>query len=206
MDMGLQHGLLEEVNRHPQGVATEALARQCGLDPFYVQMWCRAAYASDFLEVGEGQTYRLAPFVDRLLLDKGFPGYMGGMPAIITSPEIFDRFAEKLPSGERTWWDQCSPTFIQAVGGTGWPFYTGIITTGFSKVPGLVELLNAGARVLELACGVGTGLARIAQAYPSATFVGVDGDAYSLQLTRRQPGPGRGPRPGVPGAEHPGGH
>ncbi|MDP6783335.1 MAG: class I SAM-dependent methyltransferase [Dehalococcoidia bacterium] len=206
MDMGLQHGLLEEVNRHPQGVATEALARQCGLDPFYVQMWYRAAYASDFLEVGAGQTYRLAPFVDRLLLDKGFPGYMGGMPAIITSPEIFDRFAEKLPSGERTWWNQCSPTFIQAVGGTGWPFYTRIITTGFSKVPGLVELLNAGARVLELACGVGTGLARIAQAYPSATFVGVDGDAYSLQLTRRQPGPGRGPRPGVPGAEHPGGH
>ena len=35
--------------------------------------------------------------------------------------------------------------------------------------------------MLELACGVGSGMTRLAQAYPASSFVGLDGDAYSLQ-------------------------
>ena len=34
-----------------------------------------------------------------------------------------------------------------------------------------------------LACGVGIGLVRVAQTYPGATVVGVDGDASSLEVT-----------------------
>ena len=26
---------------------------------------------------------------------------------------MFDRFSENLKSGERSWWDQCTPEFIQ---------------------------------------------------------------------------------------------
>ncbi len=182
VDIGLRFGLLEEIANHSQGIAPEALARQKGLDSFYVQVWCRSAYASEVLELGENQTFRLAAYMDKLLLDQDFPGYMGAMFRLMVQPEIFDEFAEKLPSGQRTWWDQHSPTFIQMVSDTGRPFYTRLIPGGLSQVPGLSDRLAQGARVLELACGAGVGLMRMAQTYPQSSFMGVDGDAYSLEL------------------------
>lgn len=55
--------------------------------------------------------------------------------------------------------------------------------TGLSKIPGLQEQLTQGGAILELACGAGVGLVKKAHAYPNSTIVGVDGDAYSLELT-----------------------
>ena len=182
MDIGLRLGLLAEIANHPQGVTAEGLAKQTGLDPLYVQVWCRAAYASEILESGEDQAFELAPHVDKLLLDRDFPGYIGGIPGIMVQPEIFDLFAENLPSGQRIWWDQCSPTFIQSVSETARPFYTRLIPGGLSRVPGLTDRLDQGAHILELACGAGVGLIRMAQTYPQSTLVGLDGDAYSLEL------------------------
>ena len=183
IDIGLQHGLLEALAKTPLGMTAEALAEETGLDPLYVEVWCRSAYAAEVLEVGEYEAYRLAPHMDKLLLDRDFPGYIGGLPGVMVQPEFFDRFSENLPSGKRIWWNECSPTFIDKVSTTGQPFYTRLIPTGLSMVPGLEESLTNGAKVLELACGVGIGLVRMAQTYPGATVVGVDGDAHSLKIT-----------------------
>ena len=182
MDIGLRFGLLEEVLKHPEGITPDDLAKQKGLDPFYVQVWCRSAYASEVLELAGNENYKLAPFMDKLLLDQDFPGYIGAVPGVMVQPEIFDHFTEKLPSGQRTWWDQCSSTFIQMVSGTGRAFYTRLIPGGLSQIPGLADRLAEGARMLELACGAGVGLVRMAQTYPRCSIVGVDGDAYSLKL------------------------
>ncbi|MBI2855444.1 MAG: class I SAM-dependent methyltransferase [Chloroflexi bacterium] len=183
LDIGLRSGLLDAVGHYPLGITAEALAEETGLDALYVGVWCRSAYASEVLEMGEHEAYTLAPHMDKLLLDQDFPGYIGGIPGVMVQPELFDRFAENLPSGKRTWWDECSPTFIEKVSNTGRPFYTRLIPTGLSRVPGLAESLAHGAKVLELACGGGIGLVRMAQTYPQIALVGVDGDTHSLDLT-----------------------
>ena len=182
MEMGLRLGLFEEIAKHPEGLTAEDLAKQKGLDPFYVRVWCRAAYASEVLDVDGNEMYRMAPHMDKLFLDQEFPGFIGAMPQIMVQPEMFDRLAENLPSGERIWWDQCSPTWIEAVSGTARPFYTRLIPGGLSQVPGLSDRLAEEARVLDLACGAGVGLMRIAQTFPQCSLVGLDGDAYSLEL------------------------
>ena len=41
-----------------------------------------------------------------------------------------------------------------------------MITGALSKIPGLVENLDVGASVLELASGAGHGLAKLAAQYP----------------------------------------
>jgi ubiquinone/menaquinone biosynthesis C-methylase UbiE len=124
--------------------------------------------------------------VDRLLLDQDFPGYIGGIPGLLVQPELFDQFAEKLPSGEQTWYDQFSPTYIQMISHTTRSFYTRLIPEGLSQVPGLSDRLSPKVRILELACGAGVGLVRIAQSYPKSSVVGVDGDAYSLEMARNR--------------------
>jgi SAM-dependent methyltransferase len=182
MDIGLRLGILKEIAEHPNGIAADDLARNTSLDPLYVRVWCRSAYASELLEFGEGQSYKLAPHLDKLLLDHDHPGYVGGIPGIMVQPEFFEHFADRLPSGERLWWDDCSPEFIQSVGKTARPFYTRLVPGGLSMVPGLPDRLAQGAHILELACGAGHGLMRMADTYPKATFVAVDGDEYSLKL------------------------
>jgi SAM-dependent methyltransferase len=181
IDIGLKHGLLEELSKHSDGLTSEELAKDAGIDPFYSMVWCRSAYANEILE-REGERFVLAPHMDRLLLDHDFPGHVGGMPAVLLAYDIFDRFSENLKSGERSWWDKCTPEFIQGVQTTGRSFYNRLIPTGVTRVPGLLDQLEAGARVLELATGAGFGISKMAQTYPKCTFVGVDGDAYSLGL------------------------
>jgi tRNA G46 methylase TrmB len=97
-------------------------------------------------------------------------------------PEIFDKYVERLPTGEHIWWDQTSPDWIAGVSSTGRAFYNRLIPAGLDKVPGLVDTLTVGAWVLETACGAAVGLVQLATRYPASSFVGIDGDAYSLEL------------------------
>jgi len=123
-----------------------------------------------------------------VLLDKGSPAYVGGTISVLAQPEVFDRFAETLATGERTWWDRCGPDFIEGVSGTGGAFYVRLIPGGLAQVPGLTEQLREGSGILDTACGAGVGLVRLAEAFPSSTLVGADGDAYSLKLAAERLG------------------
>ena len=186
VEIGLRSGLLEEIAKHPQGITADALAKQQGFDPLYTSVWCRSAYAAEVLDLGDNQTYTLAPHMETLLLNQDFPGYVGGLPTVFTQPEMFDVLAQNLTSGERTWWDQTGPGWIQGAAGTGRAFYNRLIPGGLSQVPGLADKLANGASVADLACGVGVGLVKLAESYPNCSVVGVDGDAYSINVARER--------------------
>ena len=182
IELGLTHGLIETMARHPRGLTSEQLAAKTGLDAFNVEVWCRAGLAHDILERTDRGGFRLAPHLDTVLLDRGSPAYVSGTLSVLVQPEVFDRFSATLASGERTWWDQSSSAFIDGVSGSGAAFYVRLIPGGLRQVPGLEEHLGAGGRVLDAACGAGVGMVRLAEAFPGATIVGADGDAYSLTL------------------------
>lgn len=181
VQVGLQHDVFGRLAAHPDGVAPEDLAEECGLDPFYLAVWCRSAYAAGVLEATDGR-YRIDPITATLLVDRDSPAYVGALFPTFDQPEVFDLLAERLPTGERTWWDRFGPEFIRCVAGTSRPATLRLIPGGFAQVPGLEEALIGGGTVLELACGAGFGLVHLAGTYPSIRLVGVDGDAYSLTL------------------------
>lgn len=180
VSIGLRSGLIARLaDAGDAGLTPEELAGE--LDPFYVAAWCRAAFAAGVCERTTGR-YRLGPHLATLLLSTGSPAYVGGVFQVMEQPEFFDRFEASLPGGERLWWDGCSPEFIAAVSGTGRPFYTRLVPAGLDQVPGLAERLTAGCVVADTACGAGVGVLRLAEHYPLCTFIGVDGDAHSLEL------------------------
>jgi ubiquinone/menaquinone biosynthesis C-methylase UbiE len=178
--LGLRAGLIERLAGAADGLDPDELADALDLDPFYVGVWCRAALAAGVCD-RDGDRYRLAPHVDTLLLDATSPAYVGGVFTVLEQREVFDRFEQHLASGERLWWDECSPEWIAGVAGTGTPFYTRLVPGGLAQVPGLPERLEAGCRVVDTACGSGAGIVRLAETYPACTIVGVDGDAHSLE-------------------------
>lgn len=183
--LGLRRGLVQVLSDAPEGMTPEELAEGCGFDPFYVEVWCRAALAAGVLD-RDGDRYRLAPHLDTLLLDETSPAHVGAIFRILEQPELFEQFEERLPTGERTWWDEASADFIDDVSGTGRPFYTRLVPGGLSQVPGLNERLAEDCRILDTACGAGIGVTRLAQSYPNTTVVGADGDRYSLDLAQER--------------------
>jgi SAM-dependent methyltransferase len=180
--MGLRGGLLQRLAEQP-GSSPDDLADGLDLDPFYVAVWCRAAFGAGVIDRSDGG-YRLAPHMDTLLLDTTSPAYAGGVFGVCEAPEMFGRFEANLATGERMWWDDTSPEWIHAVAGTGTPFYTRLVPGGLDRVPGLAERLAAGGRIVDTACGSGLGAVRLATAYPTATVVGVDGDRHSVDSAR----------------------
>jgi SAM-dependent methyltransferase len=180
--IGLRTGLIRALADRP-GSTADDLADARGLDPFYVAVWCRAAFAAGITE-RDGDRYRLGEHMATLLLDTGSPAFVGGVFGVTEAPEMFGRFEENLATGERMWWDDTSPEWIAGVAGTGTPFYTRLIPGGLAKVPGLADALSAGCRVVDTACGAGQGLVRLATTYPDSTVVGVDGDQHSIDQAR----------------------
>ncbi|HWD45406.1 MAG TPA: class I SAM-dependent methyltransferase [Actinomycetota bacterium] len=181
--IGLRSGLLEALAHDPAGATAEELAERLDFDPFYVWVWCRAALAAGVCE-RDGDRFALAPHVATLLLDRSSPAYAGGVFNVLEQPEMFGRFEVNLASGERLWWDECSPDWIAGVAGTGTPFYTRLVPGGLGQVPGLAERLAAGGLIVDSACGAGVGLVRLAQHFPARRLFGVDGDAHSIELAR----------------------
>ncbi|TAM89572.1 MAG: class I SAM-dependent methyltransferase [Jatrophihabitans sp.] len=189
--MGLRNGLIGTLSVAGRPLSADELADRLHLDPFYVAVWCRAALAAGVCDrggadAGLGGRYELAAHVGTLLLDAGHPGYAGGVFTVLELPEVFDRFEGSLTDGARMWWDDCSPAWIEGVAGTGAPFYTRLLASGFAQITGLAERLDAGCVVADIACGSGAGLVRLAAAYPRCTLVGVDGDRHSLELAARR--------------------
>jgi hypothetical protein len=148
--IGLRSGLLEALGRDPAGATAEELAEELDLDPFYVSVWCRAALAAGVCE-RDGDRFALAPHVATLLLDRSSPAYVGGVFPVLEQPEMFGRFEANLASGERLWWDECSPDWIAGVAGTGTPFYIRLVPAGLGQVPGLTERLAAGGLIVDSA-------------------------------------------------------
>jgi SAM-dependent methyltransferase len=184
IQLGLRSGLIKAFADADGGLTPDELAVGADIDPFYAQVWCRAAIAAGVLE-RDGARLGLAEHLDDLLLTGDHPAHVGAVVRIFEHPEIFDQFGERLATGERTWWDQCSPSFIAGVSATGLPFYVRLIPGGLSHVPGLAERLQEPARILDAACGAGAGLLRLVETYPAATLVGVDGDRHSLDRAAR---------------------
>jgi SAM-dependent methyltransferase len=183
--LGLRTGLIAALAGHAEGTTPERLAAELEMDDFYVSVWCRSALAAGVCERA-GNGYRLAPHMDTLLLDGSSPAYVGGVFRVFEQHELFDRFEEVLSSGERLWWDQASPEWIAGAAGTGAPFYTRLVPGGLTHVPGLVERLEAGCRIVDTACGAGNGVVRLAEHYRACEIVGVDGDAHSIELARER--------------------
>jgi len=183
--MGLRNGLIDALAEAEDGRTPDQLAMSLDLDPYYLDVWCRSALGAGVCQ-RDGDRYRLAAHMDTLLLDRTSPAYVGGVFQVFEQHEMFDRFEQELSSGDRLWWDQTSPEWIAGVAGTGTPFYLRLIPGGLAQVPGLDERLAGGGRIVDTACGAGNGLIRLVEHYPDCDIIGVDGDAYSIDLAEKR--------------------
>jgi SAM-dependent methyltransferase len=185
LDLGLRTGVFTHLRDHGACTAAE-VADTLGLDPLYTKVVLRAAFAAEVLDRHDDR-YGLAEHMATLLLDADAPSYLGGaIETFVALRETYLDLRTFTRTGEREWWSDFDPEWIDAVGENGQTYYRRIIDAVVPQLPSVHAALERGARYLDLACGVCRGPAKVVRAFPATTVTAVDADEYTLEVAERE--------------------
>jgi len=186
LDLGLRLGIFGYLAERPPGATADEVSTVLGLDPQYTAVILRAAYAAEVLDRDDGR-YRLAEHMATLLLDADAPGYLGGaVRTFVALRETYLDLRRFARTGEREWWSDFDPEWIDAVGENGQTYYRRLLNVVAPRLPAVADCFERGARYLDLACGLCRGPAKVAAAFPGTTITAVDGDPYTLEVAERE--------------------
>ncbi len=187
-------GLYRALERTGSMTAPE-LAKETGIFERYATEWLEQQAAAGILVVddvsaeADERLYLLPPGHIEPLLDldspysiapfcKSFAAIAGAMPDLVAA----------FRSGGAVPWSAYGRDMIEAQGDFNRPWLVGSLGTEYlPAIPDVHERLmsEAGARVADVACGVGWAAISLARAYPNVTVDGFDLDELSIDIASR---------------------
>ncbi|MBT7756258.1 MAG: class I SAM-dependent methyltransferase, partial [Rhodospirillaceae bacterium] len=187
MAIGTELGLFEAIHKAGEGgCAPLDLAAKLDLHPPYVDVWCRTGYHYGLLEEGDSGCFRLGTMVDKLLVDAGDPRNLA--PYIISTARYgsddLRSYTEHFKTGGTHRFQEHGEDFSRHVGATTSGFHTVVAKRMLGGIPGLKDKLEAGASVLDVGCGIGGLMIKIAQAWPNSRCHGVDIDPHGVEAAQ----------------------
>lgn len=182
--IGIRAGLFAGIDdRGP--VSAAELAEVLGFDEHLVRVWCRAAFAFEFLDTDLEGRYRLAAGTATVLLDESHPLYMGGRFLFATATwQDTLVYPDALADTQVRSRSERDSLVLEAMRATSTPDSVMLIEHVLPQVPGLVAALDAGGTILEIGSGAGQLCLALARRFPTARLVGVELDPASVQQAR----------------------
>jgi 2-polyprenyl-3-methyl-5-hydroxy-6-metoxy-1,4-benzoquinol methylase len=167
-------------------VTAAELARRAGLNERYVREWLGAMVASRVLEIDpESETAVLpaehaafltrAAGADNLAVFTQYIGLLGG---------VEDRIVDCFRAGGGVGYEQFERFHEVMAEDSGQSVLSSLESHIVPLVPGLDARLADGIRVLDVGCGRGRILARLAALYPRSRFTGIDLSADAIAHAR----------------------
>lgn len=175
VSIGHRTGLFDTMSRSGAGTSSE-IAERAGLDERYVREWLGAMVTSGVVEHDPATaTYRLPPehagsltraaAADNMAV---FAQYIGSLGSVEDEIVACFRDGGGVPYSKY-------PRFHEVMAeDSGQSVLSSLETHILPLVPGLTDRLTAGIDVLDLGCGRGLVLARLAALYPASRFTGID--------------------------------
>ncbi|MER7245100.1 methyltransferase domain-containing protein [Kribbella sp. NPDC000426] len=188
--LGDKHGIYQAIGTNGPITATE-LAEQTGVDHRYLVEWLQSQAISGLLTIHGTDVwtdrFELAPGVREALLEPMSPFYAGGLAAIVPAAgRAFPQLVEAFRTGAGVPYTAYGEEAVLAQEGLNRPAYVNSLTTEWvPAVPGLHDVLSAGARVADLGTGAGWSAIELAKAYPAVRVDGYDNDEDSISRARR---------------------
>jgi 2-polyprenyl-3-methyl-5-hydroxy-6-metoxy-1,4-benzoquinol methylase len=189
--VGDRLGLYRELAEAGAASST-GLAERTGLSERYLREWLEQQAASGILAVEDAsaapteRVFSLPPGHAEALVDPESPYAMAAICRSIVAlggaaPDVVAAFR----TGEGVGWESYGTDMIEAQGDFNRPWLMGSFATEYlPSIPDIHERLTNGARVADVACGVGWASIAIAHAYPNVTARGFDLDELSIELAK----------------------
>jgi len=183
--MGVASGLFDALCEG--ALAVDALAKRAGVDHGYCAAWCNAAYAFGYLEDAES-AFELTAL--GAAFTRAEPGSLYPMAVgTVLGAHMLERAAFYSASGERpgervlTERETILPLFGPMLERNFGPLFDQEIS---ARVPVFAELDRTKGLAVDLGCGNGWYLRRLARRFPGLRGIGLDGFEENIGQARRQ--------------------
>lgn len=166
------------------GLDSQQLAERTHTTERYIREWLAAQASSGYIEYdADTQTFYLTPEQRAVFADEDSPVYMtGGFYGLESVYANEPKLTAAFQTGSGfSWGDHCSCLFC----GTEKFFRPGyrahLVSEWLPALNGVVDSLEAGAKVADVGCGHGASTIIMAEAYPESQFIGFDFHAPSIE-------------------------
>jgi len=186
--MGDRLGYYETMAAHGPITATD-LARLSGTGEKYATEWLNSQAAGGIVTYDPtSHTYTLPPEQAVAFTDETSPAYLPGFfqiafGTIRDASRIFDLAKDGDGLG---WGEHNSDVHVGCERFFRPGYAANLVSSWLPALTGVVDKLEAGARVHDLGCGHGSSTILMAQAYPASTFVGSDAHGESIHTARER--------------------
>jgi SAM-dependent methyltransferase len=185
-------GLYRALNQDGPMTAPQ-LASETGIFPRYAREWLEQQAAAGIVTVDDvsaepdQRRYRFPTGHAEPLLDPESPYWIAAFcKSFVAIAGVMPELVSAFRSGGPVPWDAYGRDMIEAQGDFNRWWLVGSFGTEYlPSIPDLHERLSNGAKVADVACGVGWAAISLARAYPNITVDGFDLDEYSIEIARR---------------------
>lgn len=175
LSVGHRTGLLDAMATLPAATSAQ-IAEAAGLQERYVREWLGAMVTGHIVEYDPaGRTYVLPPEHAAMLTRGGSLGnFAATMQWMAVLGGVEDKVIEKFRHGGGVHYHEFHRFHETMAEESAQTVVAGLREHILPLVPGLVEKLEAGIRVLDVGCGSGRAMCELASMFPASRFHGVD--------------------------------
>lgn len=164
------------------------LAERTGHPERYLREWLSAQAASSYCHYDPATgRFHLDEVQAACLADDSAPTFLAGGMLVATSiAKDEERITEAFRTGSGVpWGDHHRDLFDGTLRFFRPGYVANLVDSWLPALDGVVDRLQAGARVADIGCGYGASTIIMAEAYPASTFAGFDPHGPSIEAARK---------------------
>ena len=187
ISLGHRTGLFDVMSTLPPSTSVE-IAQAAGLNERYVREWLGAMVTGRVVDIDpEGEMFKLpaehAAFLTRAANADNLAGFTQYIAAL---GSVENEILECFQKGGGVPYSKF-PRFHEIMAeDSGQSVLSSLESHILPLVPGLADRLQKGIRVLDVGCGRGLIMMRLAELYPNSQFVGLDLSEEAIAFARRE--------------------
>lgn len=184
INIGAKLGVFQALGEASQGMTVAELVSKLRLHEPYLRVWCQTAYHFEILDCDEQGRFRLQPFMDEVLGSTSSPGSILGR--VDMTVNIAGERLRNSPDYYRTGkiMDDNTPERSEMIAEATRMLHRAIIDGPWPMLAPdspIRQKLEQGARMLDIGCGRGGFITRLAQSFVSSSFLGVDPVSHGIE-------------------------
>ncbi len=170
---------------HEDGPATSAeLAARTGIQERYAREWLQGLAAAGYLDVDPAQmSYALPAEHAKPLADEDSPLFQGGILELLAHAQTpFEQLVDAFRNGGGVSQAHFHPNLYHGMSRSSGVRYKNLLLQQWlPSMPDVQAMLERGVSVVDIGCGMGSALMRMAEAFPKSSFAGIDAFAPQVE-------------------------